>query len=215
MGKPLFVLLLTGLLSSAAFAGQPLTNISTVVIDSGHADDGVGRKGDSSGKTRCAQVALALKDIIERENGTTVKTVLTLKADSIPNQRERAFTANSNSASVYVSIHEYSANQAVAGVFSPSPSSDDGPPTWKDAGAKYLQKSALLAEKVRATFEAAFPGQKYFVGYAPLATFYGVSAPAVAIEAVPRDPKAPWAPEQPGIVATVLYTALLEYGRFP
>ncbi len=212
MAKLLTILALFAVAPAAAWAGQALTNVDAVAIDAGHGDDPGGRRGDALEKGPCVMIAMALKELIERENGPAVKTILTFRPDLPTTQRERAFAANGNGAKVFVSIHGYPAKQQEAGIFFPYVV-DEPSSSWKNSGAKFIPKSIRLAEKLIDSMESGFPGKKYFLGRAPLVTFYGLEMPAVAVEAVGYDSQPPLTPESAAMVAEAIYAGLVEYGK--
>ena len=214
MAKFLTFLALLAVSPAAVWAGQPLANIDVVAIDAGHGDDPGGRRGDALEKGQCVLIAQALKEIIERENGASVKTVLTFKSDAATSQRERAFAANGNGAKVFVSIHGHPAKQQEYGVYVPY-AVDEPTSSWKNAGSRFLSKSVVLAEKLKDSLESGLPGKKYFVGHAPLVMFYGVAMPAVAIEATEYDSQPALNPESAAKIAQAIYSGLVEYGKNP
>ncbi|MBI3582249.1 MAG: N-acetylmuramoyl-L-alanine amidase [Nitrospinae bacterium] len=213
MAKLLAILALFAVAPAAAWAGQALTNVDAVAIDAGHGDDPGGRRGDALEKGPCVLIAVALKELIERENGPAVRAVLTFRQDvATTTQRERAFAANGNGAKVFISIHAYPAKQQELGIFIPFVA-DEPSSSWKNSGARFAPKSLLLAEKLKVSMESGFPGKKYFVGRAPLVMFYGLEMPAVAVEAVGYDSQPPLTPDSAAMVAEAIYAGLVEYGN--
>jgi N-acetylmuramoyl-L-alanine amidase len=215
MARVLTALILTALFAHPASAGQPLTNVDTVAIDAGHGDDDPGSsRGDALEKMQCALVAQALKGVIERENGPSVKIVFTFKPEGNTSQRERAYAANSNGAKVFVSIHGFPSWQPEAGIYIPAPP-DINPPSWKNTAGKFLAKSSQLAEKLKPALDSSNPEKKHFVTFGQLRVFNGVTAPSVAVEAVALDPQHPLTPESAEKIALAIYSGLVEFGKTP
>jgi N-acetylmuramoyl-L-alanine amidase len=215
MSKVIFALVMLAAAAFPAGAAQPLSNIDSVAIDFGHgADDAGSARGDALEKSQCALVAQALKGVIERENGAAVRVVFTAKPDGASAQRDRAYAANSNGAKLFLSIHGFPARQSEAGIYISLPL-DEATPSWKNTTGKFFQKSGALAEKLRASLSDANLGRKFFIGFAPLRSFYGVVSPAVAIEAVPIDPQHPLTPEAAETIARAVYSGVVEYGKIP
>lgn len=194
----------------------PLAATHVILLDAGHEpEEGLPRPGAAAEKEFCLKIAGALKEIVERENGQAVSTLIISQADKEPLQREKAATANQAGGKLYLSIHAAPGRTGYSrglGIYFPDPG--DAPvKSWRSAPRKFSADNRRLSEKLKAALQAAYPSQRIFTATAPLYLFHGIEMPAAAIETAPPDGQAAATPDFYARIAQALYDGMAEFEK--
>jgi len=183
--------------------------LRTIVVDAGHGgeEDGAhGREGTLE-KTITLNVARRLKAALEARLGSRV--ILTRDADQTVGLDERAAVANNNKADLFISLHanasvrpamtgaevfylsleEYGeqAQRVAHGESESLPVFGGGTRDievilWEMAQARYIERSALLAQTIEAGLRAHVPMSPRAIQQAPFRVLVGANMPAVLVE---------------------------------
>ena len=187
----------------------PSGGLRTIVVDAGHGGAESGARGTRGTleKTIAMSVARRLKGALESRLG--VRVILTRDGDQSVGLDERAALANTNKADLFISLHanasvrpsmsgaevfylsleEYGeAGQRLASggselvpVFGGS-SRDIDVPLWEMAQARYIERSAVLAQSVEAALRELVPMSSRAIQQAPFRVLVGANMPAVLVE---------------------------------
>ena len=187
----------------------PGGGLRTVVVDAGHGgeEDGAHGPGGTLEKNVTLSVARRLKGALESRLG--VRVILTRDADRGLDLDERAALANNNKADLFISLHaNASVRPAMAGaevfflsleeygeegqrvahgdnemlpVFGGG-SRDIEVTLWDLAQARYIDRSANLAQAVEAALREQVPMSPRAIQQAPFRVLVGANMPAVLVE---------------------------------
>jgi N-acetylmuramoyl-L-alanine amidase len=188
---------------------SPVGGLRTVVIDPGHGgdDDGVRGSGGALEKNITLAVARKLKASLESRLG--IRVLLTRDGDQNVGLDERAALANNNKADLLLSLHanaslrttmtgaqvfylsldEYGEEaQRVAHADSESlpvfgaGARDIEVILWEMAQARYIERSAALAQSTEAALRGRVPMNPRAIQQAPFRVLVGANMPAVLVE---------------------------------
>ena len=209
--------------------GDPVApaEVRTIAIDPGHGgtNRGAASRGGIAEKAVALAVALALGEVLEREQGFRV--VLTRDSDRDVPLDDRIATANTARADLLISIHlNASPSPAASGslVYHLTPQAAGRTPAgggalfvpWSSAQAPFVPAARMLAEALAAELEGldiAAGG----VADAPVRVLRGAAMPAVQVElgfvTSQRDRSRLSDPAFPGRAARALATGILRYQR--
>jgi N-acetylmuramoyl-L-alanine amidase len=181
----------------------------TFVVDAGHGGDEDGARGAAGTleKNVTLSVALRLKSALESRLG--VRVILTRDADRGLGPDERAALANNNKADLFISLHanasvrpamagaevfflsldEYGeegqrvahGDNAILPVFGGG-SRDIEVTLWDLAQARYIDRSASLAQAIEAALRELVPMSPRPIQQAPFRVLVGANMPAVLVE---------------------------------
>jgi N-acetylmuramoyl-L-alanine amidase len=183
--------------------------LRTIVVDAGHGgeEDGAHGKDGTLEKTVTLTVARRLKAALEARLGARV--ILTRDSDQTVGLDERAAVANNNKADLFVSLHanasvrpamsgaevfylsleEYGeqAQRVAHGESEALPVFGGGTRDievilWEMAQARYIERSALLAQTIEAGLRSRVPMSPRAIQQAPFRVLVGANMPAVLVE---------------------------------
>jgi N-acetylmuramoyl-L-alanine amidase len=187
----------------------PPGGLRTIVIDPGHggAEDGAHGAGGTLEKNVTLSVARRLKAALEGRLG--VRVVLTRDGDATVGLDERAALANNNKADLLVSLHaNASVRSGISGAqvfyLSLEEYGEEGARAahgegasipvfgggareievilWELAQARYIERSAALAQSIEAALRGQVPMSPRALQQAPFRVLVGANMPAVLIE---------------------------------
>jgi len=183
--------------------------LRTIVVDAGHGgeEDGAHGQAGTLEKTVTLTVARRLKAALEARLGARV--ILTRDSDQTVGLDERAALANNNKADLFISLHanasvrpamsgaevfylslaEYGeqAQRVAHGESESLPVFGGGTRDievilWEMAQARYIERSALLAQTIEAGLRARVPMSPRAIQQAPFRVLVGANMPAVLVE---------------------------------
>jgi N-acetylmuramoyl-L-alanine amidase len=188
---------------------MPPGGLRTIVVDAGHggAEEGARGTGGTLEKNVTLSVARRLKGALESRLG--VRVILTRDGDQSVGLDERAALANNNKADLFISLHaNTSVRQSMAGaevfylsleeygeegqrvahgeneilpVFGGG-SRDIEVTLWEMAQARYIERSAALAQAAEGALREQVPMSSRAIQQVPLRVLVGANMPAILVE---------------------------------
>jgi N-acetylmuramoyl-L-alanine amidase len=211
-GRPAAASPASSLPAQAAQATQAPRSRPFVILDAAHGGSETGSVFSPTLLEKAVNLLLARRLQKELES-RGIPVVLTRVADNLLTWDQRAISANTSHASLYVALHAASTGHGVrvytAMVAPPQPGqSNRSFLPWEQAQAPYLEKSGMAAAAL--TAECASEGLPVRSSSAPLRPLNSVTLAAIAVEVAPMGASTDelGSPEYQQKIATALASAI-------